>query len=252
MQHPDFTDEELMAYADGELGEARAAELDQALAGSAALADRLAIFVDTRILSKEAWSPALEDPVPPHLIEKVRALAGAERDSADTTVVSFPQQASAPQTRPFWQVPLAAGLALAIGLGAGVTLPTPQGKGAAGIQIAALEDTRITDALNTLPSGEALQFGGGARLVPIATFYDGRETLCREFELDRTDSVTIVSVACLSDGAWDVRMAVAASARETGYAPASSLDVLDAYLTASEAGPPLEPEAEAAALAALR
>ena len=48
MQTPEFTDEELMAYADGELDEARAMTLDQALAEDAGLADRLALFVDTR------------------------------------------------------------------------------------------------------------------------------------------------------------------------------------------------------------
>lgn len=255
MQHPEFTDEELMAYADGELEEARATELDLALAESAVLADRLALFINTRAVAKEAWTPALEEPVPAHLVEHARALAAQSQEApaTDDTVVAFPQKPKAPEAMPVWRLPLAAGLALAVGLGAGLTLAPVPNTGLGSIEIAALSDARITTALNTLPSGEDAVLDNGTRIAPIATFFDGAETLCREFEFDRADGMTIVSVACQRNGQWDVQMAVAAAAAsETGYAPASSLDVLDAYLTANEAGPPLEPDAEAAALDALR
>ncbi|MCV3271303.1 anti-sigma factor family protein [Roseobacter sinensis] len=255
MQHPEFTDEELMAYADGELAEERATELDLALAESPALSDRLALFVTTRAVAKDAWTPSLEDPVPAHLVEHVRALA-AETDAppaSDDTVVAFPKRSETPAATPFWRLPLAAGLAAAIGLGAGLGLAPQPNTGTGGIEIAALTDSRIVDALNTLPSGADLRLDDGARIAPIATFFDGAQSLCREFEFDRADGMTVVSVACQREGQWDVQMAVAATAAtDTGYAPASSLDVLDAYLTANEAGPPLDPDAEAAALDALR
>ena len=256
MQEPEFTDEELMAYADGELAEDRASALDVALSESTELADRLALFVDTRAIAKDAWDPMLQDPVPEHLVQRVRDLAASDQQrqtGGDDTIIAFPQRAPLQADVPVWKLPLAAGLALAIGLGAGVMLSQDRGTGVSGIEIAAFADARIVAALDTVPSGEAAVLADGARVAPITTFYDGAQTLCREFEFDRADGMTIVSVACQRDGQWDVQMAVAAAAAtNTGYAPASSLDTLDAYLSANDAGPPLDPEAEAAALAAIR
>lgn len=253
MQQPEFTDEELMAYADGELTEARASALDFALADDAVLAQRLAVFVDTRAVAQDAWAPVLQEPVPDHLVEHVRRLAAADqqaRAAQDDVVVAFPQTARTP--RP-WQLPLAASLALAVGLGAGLMLSPAPDAGFGSIEIAALTDAQMIAALDTVPSGEDTFLASGARIVPIATFLDGTEALCREFEFDRTDGMTIVSVACQRDGQWDVQMAVeAAASTDTGYAPAASLDVLDAYLSANDAGPPMDLEAEAAALQALR
>ncbi|WP_415404827.1 anti-sigma factor family protein [Tateyamaria sp. SN3-11] len=247
----EFTDEELMAYADGELAEDRASELDLALVEDTDLSDRLAMFVETRSLSKAALDEALNAPVPEHLVQFVRDQAEADRQKTAETVIPFP---TTQRSRgPAWALPLAASLALAIGLGAGLSLSPGGNSDLGSIEIATVQNPQITAALNTLPSGADNTLDNGARIALIATFYDGADTLCREFEYDRTDNMTIVSVACQADGQWDVQMAVAAAAAtDTGYAPASSLDTLDAYLAATQAGPPLEPDAEAAALATLR
>lgn len=256
MQKPEFTDEELMAYADGELAEERASALDVALAESVDLADRLALFVDTKMVAKEAWEPVLQEPVPEYLVQRVRDLAAVDeqvQEAADDTVVAFPQKARPETATPVWKLPLAAGLALAVGLGAGLMLSQDTDGSFGSIEIAALTDSQVIAALDTVPSGEDMLLDNGVRIAPIATFFDGAQTLCREFEFDRADGMTIVSVACQRDGAWDVQMAVAAAAAtDTGYAPASSLDTLDAYLGANNAGPPLDLKEEAAALDALR
>ena len=256
MQVSEFTDEELMAYADGELPEARAAQLDVALATDSAIADRLAVFVDTRTLAKSALDAELDTPVPDHLVQYVRDQADAKRarrEAESDTVVPFAKSAPSLPVRTWWALPVAASLALAGGIGTGLLLSPQDGTGTRGLEIATVQDADIADALNTLPSGGEAILDGDARVALIATFLDGSQTLCREFELDRSDGVTVVSVACRDGGAWDVQMAVlAASSTDTGYAPASSLAALDAYLSATNAGPPLEPDAEAAALAALR
>ncbi|WP_299677672.1 hypothetical protein [uncultured Roseobacter sp.] len=254
MQSPEFSDEELMAYADGELTEERASEMDVALSNDRKLADRLALFIDTRALARGALESDLETPVPEHLVQRVHDLAAQQRDgsSADDDVIPFPQKPRTSQQMPVWKLPLAAGLALAVGLGAGLTLAPVVGTGVNSIEIAALADDRIASALDTTLSGDEVTLQNGSRIALIATFFDAENTLCREFEFDRPEGGTVVSVACQKGGQWNVRMAVAAAATDAGYAPASSLEVLDAYLTASEAGPPLEPDAEAAALDALR
>ena len=83
----------------------------------------------------------------------------------------------------------------------------------------------------------------------IASFRDVDDQLCREFEIDRPDRTTFVSVACRAGGTWSVQFTVAAASQnDSGYAPASSLEALDAYLQAVGAGEPLSEAAEKAAL----
>lgn len=258
MEDPTFTDEELMAYADGELPEDRAAELDIALVEDEKLAERLAIFAQTRSVSKEALQPLLDEPVPEHLLQRVRDLAAQtkepelEENQADATVVTFPQK-TASNRQPPWQMPIAAGIALAIGIGVGLFM-RPEMPPTSGLQIAVLNDAAIVEALVNVSSGDEIELEDGNIFKAIATFRDGSETLCREFEYDQVAAgATTVSVACHDGRIWDVRLAIAAAPlNDTSFAPASSLETLDAYLTATGAGAPLAAEDEVVALEALR
>lgn len=252
-----FSDNELMAYADGELAEARASEIDFALVSDTALAERLALFVDTRARMSDAFAPMLDEPVPDALMQNIRKLA-EESDAAqnapeeaESTIVAFRPRAAPPEAsrRPFWQMAVAATLALAIGLGAGIRLGDNQPTG--GLQIAALSDPYIVSALSEMSSGERRLLDSGSEITIIATFLDEFGAVCREFEYDKPESATLVSVTCY-DTEWRVKFAVAAApANDTGYAPASSLAALDAYLLAIGAGAPLTLEDEAQALAKL-
>ncbi len=245
-----FTDEELMAYADGELSEERAAALDLALADDEALADRLGLFIDTRAMAFDALRPMLDEAVPDHLVQHVRDLAAANpAPEPASSVIVFPQGRSGV---PIWQLPLAASIALAIGLGGGALLRGP-GTNGTGMEIAAVSDPGLTDALAALPAGESSILADGARVEVIATFRAADGSVCREFEVDQSDGTTFVSIACHDGEDWQIRFAIAAAGSdETGYAPASSLEALDAYLGATVAGPPLSAEDEAAVLADLR
>jgi hypothetical protein len=99
-----------------------------------------------------------------------------------------------------------------------------------------------------VPSGERTNVAGG-QFVAIASFRTADGDLCREFEFDAADRTTLVSVACRDGAAWDLRLAVVApSADASGYAPASSMETLDAYLMAIGADAPLSAEEEAAAI----
>ncbi len=244
-----FTDEDLMAYADGELAEDRAAALDLALAVDTALAERLALFVDTRALSADALRSMLNDPVPAHLVQRVRDLAEAtEAKTHADNVVAMPAR---PPAHTIWQLPIAASIALAIGLGAGMMLGRTDGADAP-MWFAGSLDPAVTTALATLPSGESVTLPDGARIEAVATFRSDSNALCREFEFDDGDRTTFVSVACHDGRGWQMQLAIAAAAADdTGYAPASSLDALDAYLTATNAGAPLSADKEAAALSGL-
>ncbi len=253
MTAPEFTDEDLMAYADGELAEDRAASLDLALAEDADLALRLSLFVDTRMISADALRPMLAEPVPAHLVQRVRDLAAAaeatnEVPVVDSNVVTFPVRA---QNRPMWQLPIAASLALAVGLAGGFALRGPNAPAAA-LEIAAVTDPAIAQALSTLAAGESTSLADGARFEAITTYLAEDDALCREFEYDPTSGTTFVSIACHNGQDWQVRLSIAAAATdETGYAPASSLEALDAYLTATNASAPMSPADEATALSSL-
>ncbi|MGC9419900.1 MAG: anti-sigma factor family protein, partial [Rhodovulum sp.] len=88
----------------------------------------------------------------------------------------------------------------------------------------------------------------GGEVEVIASFRNVDGELCREFEHDGPDRVTVVSVACRAVDRWQPRFAVIAGAADSDYAPASSLATLDAYLAAIGAGAPMAADEEKKAL----
>lgn len=219
-----ITDETLMAYADKELPAAESIALAAQIAADPELARRVEVFR----ASRKAFAGLAADPVPDALAARIRAMAPQPQQG---NVVDL---ASRRRKVPLWQLPAAAAVALAVGLGAGLTLMPQDGTEA---QVAAL--------LDTLPSGEVAEIAGG-QFAAVASFRTPSGELCREYEQTRGEVAT-VTVACRTEAGWDTRLAVATSAGE-GYAPVSGIEALDAWLSATDAGDPLEAEDEAAAL----
>lgn len=245
-------DERLMAYADGALSADEAAEVERAVAEDEALATKVAAFADSRTMAKRALGAA--PPVSDKLAATIRAMAEADatRRQGPAGSAQVIDLASRRRTVPFWQLPIAASVALAVGVFGGWV-----GKPATGdsdrIAVAAIEEGALVEALAAVKSGGQTEIGNGATFTAIASFRDGDGQFCREFEHDRAGGDTVVAVACRTEETWSVRFAVASAASDdTGYAPASSLDTLDAWLSATEAGAPMSEDEEAAALAALR
>ncbi|MFN5998655.1 MAG: zf-HC2 domain-containing protein [Paracoccaceae bacterium] len=245
-------DERLMAYADGALSPDEAAEVEQAIAADEALAAKAAAFADSRTMVKRALGAA--PPVSDKLAATIRAMAEADaaKRQAPTGSAQVIDLASRRRTVPFWQLPIAASVALAVGVFGG-WIGKPPADEIGGIAVAVVDETALVEALAAVKSGERTEIGNGVAFTAIASFRDGDGQLCREFEQDRAGGDTVVAVACRAEEAWSVRFAVAAPASDdTGYAPASSLDTLDAWLSAIEAGAPLSDAEEADALADLR
>jgi hypothetical protein len=205
------------------------------------------MFSRTRdILGEVARARPLE-PLSPALGARVEEILRAARPGPSETVIPFPRRTvTAPAYRP---MAAAAALALAVGVAGGFLVSQTMGaQETGGLSIAALDVPGISDALDTQPSGERVAIADG-EVATIASFLNADGELCREFEFDRTGRDTVVSVACRTAEGWEPRLAIVAPATdETGYAPASSLETLDAYLGAIGAGAPLTPEEEAAAL----
>lgn len=247
----EFSDEVLMRFADGELDDATAAELEAALADDDALAERLAVFLDTRMLAKEALQPMLQEPLPPTLRDAVQAMVNAPQPvklSPDMT--KGPRRSFTP-ANDWWRMAAAAAIgAVAVGLGSYLLNPGPAGEpDVGGLQMAGIDIKTLHGLLDTVAAGGESEFGTDQRFKAIASFRDNADTLCREFEVGSADKSTVISVACDKGGRWDVRFAVVAPGEATGYAPASSSEALEAYLAAINAGAALTAEEEKQALA---
>jgi anti-sigma-K factor RskA len=237
----DFDDETLMAFADGELEEAQSLALEEALAHDEALAQRLAVFLDSRRLVGDTLKPLIDEPVPEALRASVhRMVEEAKRQTPpQDSIVSFRPKRQPTTWR--WLMPMAASLvavvAGVIGFSLGRMAPSTPG---VGVEIAAALDREASGRDVTLAAPSTV-------LRVVASFRDERGELCREYELKQPESSTL-TIACRQNGAWATRLALT-TPRADGYVPASSQETIDAYLSSIEAGAPLSPEEERAILA---
>lgn len=245
---PEFPDEILMRFADGELDPSTAAAVEAAMNSDEQLAARVAVFLETRSAAQEALRPMLEAPVPEHLSQAVTAMVArskAAREGANVADLAAARRRRWIPANDWLPAAAAAAVAAIVGLGAGYWLAAP-------VQperqlLAAIAEPSLNAALSTVPSGEDTAVSGG-RFRAIATFRDAAEALCREFEMDRDAGQTEVAVACREEGSWTLRFAVAATATDEGYAPASSTETLDAYVASIGASEPLDGDDERRAL----
>lgn len=237
----DFDDETLMAFADGELEEARSLALEEALAHDEALAQRLAVFLDSRRLVGDTLKPLIDEPVPEALRASVHRMAEEARrqtPSQDSIVPFRPKRQPATWR---WLMPIAASLvavvAGVVGFSLGRMAPSTPGVGA-----------EIATALDREASGRDVTLAASNLVLRVvASFRDERGELCREYELKQPESSTL-TIACRQNGGWATRLALT-TPRADGYVPASSQETIDAYLSSIEAGAPLSPEEERAILA---
>lgn len=247
MNQDHIPDEVLMAYADGELPADEAATLEARLSEDADLAARVRVFSASAAALqglKHADTPAT---MPAGLEQALRARVASAAADAPAMVAADPVPAgnvvAFPQRRvPLWTGALAATVALAVGLGAG--LLAGKGTGPNG------NADPVFAALDSLPSGAATTLADGTELRMVASFNSSDGALCREYEQIGQNATGQLTVACRDQGAWVPQLVVALGGAE-GYAPASAPELLDLYYVQSEAGSVLSPEEERAALAAL-
>jgi hypothetical protein len=229
----DIDDDTLMALADGEIDGDEAARLHAEIEADPDLAARYALFTQTSGWVKAA---ALADPeaaVSPDLQARIREMAASTPTETENVV---PLRRPAPRWRP---VALAASLALAVGLSAGLLL-APGGSETGVPMLSAA----VQEQLGTLPSGAEAGLPDGRRVSVVASFTDSAGAFCREYESTAQGGPGYVGVACRDGAEWSLRFAVATPSQTTGYAPASSLEALDAFYAATGASEPLSAEAE--------
>lgn len=257
-----WTEERIAALIDGAVEDpAEAAQLGEAIAAdpeARAVAER--IERSNRLL-REAF-PMADEALPPaiaaaifgtpagHAPGSAAAPAADGRARAGDTVVAF-----RPRPRLAFTLPrlAAAGLALGIGLGAGVWLAGRDGDQPTVLALGAVPaDGALATALETLPGGTASAEG----VTPMLSFLDATGRPCREFEVSG-GAAHDGGIACRADdGGWRIEALAAAATGApvsgTDYVPASGADDPDpigAALDALGAGPALDPAAEARLIA---
>jgi len=250
MAHVHFSDEILMAFADGELGEPMAAAVEQAMARDPAIAGRIAEFMRSRRLIRSAFPEETASDVPPELRAAVQAqvdqFEGHNRQQPPSGHPSLQTPRSAPFAgRSRSGMALAASVA-ALAVAAAGYLAGRQGLSSSPSDpIVHLADPEVRHVLSGSLSGQERDLSFG-RMRVISTFRMASGKLCREFKL-QVRSVTSDAVAC-HDGDWTIAFAIASAESNTAYVPSGGSDLMASYLENSGAGEPLADDAEVQAL----
>ncbi|MFC3694356.1 hypothetical protein ACFOWB_19195 [Chenggangzhangella methanolivorans] len=251
MNGHEISDERLAALADGELPEAEAASLRARIVEDVDLAERYALFVETRELLAPEPSAEADEGLD-RLAAALRGASAAEQPAAPrrfgviegggaSQPAAAPASAPAARPAPRFRVAapaLAACLALAVGGALGFSVgrsgtTTGTAGGIAAISGAPAADVALASALEKTPSGERLawtddgaKLKGAVSVVSTHRLGDGR--LCREYEISvEGRDGAVVGLGCRAPaGGWTTE-ALARSAGGSDYATASGASVIE-------------------------
>ncbi len=244
-----FSDEMLMAYADGELDLVARAEIEAAMAANPEVARAVERHRAFGASVRGAYQSVLEEPVPARLAALV---ATDDETTAELPVVQLAErraerdrraeQAAAAASRPRLPQWAAIAASLAIGLLVGLFAmrepAAPWEESGAGL----VARGELDHALTTQLAGEA-----AVPEVRVGISFRNREgAYCRAFHLQR--EAPLAGLACRDDGGWRLQVLAAATRQEGELQPAAAMPM--AVLQAVDAaidGEPLDAEAETAA-----
>ena len=241
-----FTDEELMAFADGQCDPATAARIRVAAATDPAVGKRVEMFRSGASMLRMAFPPKPNAAADAKLEQLIRSAASKPAEPA-SNVVQFPKPA---KVRPgFWPQAAAAAVVLVVALAGNYLLTTP-GPGekpqlASNPWQVAPDVQRILESLPSGTSGKA----GGQEITMIASFKDRQGHICREFESSAGPANRSVALACKAENeAWRMVLQAAIPSATDAFVPAGSSQALEAYLAGAGLGDPLSAEEEKALL----
>ncbi len=254
-------DEMLMAYADGELSPEESQALETMLNHDVHLRARLEPFVETRTRLASAFEHTLHEPIPDRLIAAI-ARAPVQSQSAPTSTPSLAERLRAAidaiETALFpngFNPALAASAAALVAIGAGAgwlaghRAPAHPGL----IEVARLDDGRLVasgalaQVLELKPSGATDTGANGETIVPVLSFRNKDEGVCREYRVAGLSSQSdFAGVACrTAEGTWRVALHVETQKQSAGgpsYQTASGASVpaveaaVDALITGDAFG----------------
>ncbi len=236
-----FSDEMLMAYADGELDLVSRAEIEAAMAADPEIARAIERHRALAARVQSAYQGVLDEPVPPKLASMAaEPLTAPVIDLASKRAAQAQARADASR----WRLPQWSALAASVAVGAMIGFlvmrgePLPYEETTGGLVARGELDAALTRQLaGSLGTGK-LQVGFSFR------HHDG--AYCRTFHLQQ--QAPLAGLACRRDDAWMLEVLAAAAAHEGELRPAAAMPmaVLQAVDAAIE-GEPLDAAAETAA-----
>ena len=235
-----YSDETLMAYADGELEADQRAEIAAAIASDPELARAVERHRALAARVRADYGDIASEPVP----DRLSALLGQVRP-ATVTHLAARREASAAPTRRWRTVQWALAASVVVALFVGVLMlhePTAPYASVDGRLVARGKlDRALTTELAALPGGSDVNIG--------ISFRDREGRFCRTFHLQQ--DAPVAGLACFGDAQWELAVLADAPAQEAGMrtAAAMPLEVLQAVDAAID-GEPLDAQAELAARAA--
>jgi hypothetical protein len=246
-----FSDEILMAFADGELDESVAASVEMAMKKDPAIAQRIAGFMRSRRIVRSAFQEENLPDVPPEL--RAAVLSHIEHFEAASKCTD-PPEVPAARKRPFGdRRRMGFAMAASIAVLAFTSLAYFVGRSEKPSPflgpVALLSSVEVASALSEIPSGQDRDLSLG-RIRVISTFRVANGSLCRELKLQAPSGASD-AVACHDNG-WKIRFAVESTSPGNAYVPSDGADLMESYLQHADAGEPLINTAEAQALDDLR
>ncbi len=252
-QDDSFTDEMLVAFADGEADEATARRIEVALETDETLARRLEAFVATRRILKRELGDVAREPVPDHLTRFV--MTGGQPPRSATTHSSGaaqPRSAAEGAAARWYTLPMAAAVAGLVVGGFGYLIGTNAVRGPTDGPMLALAaaERPLGMLLTTGADGGRVGWidhgSGRSGEITIRASHRTRAGYCRTYGVTDSAGATFGGVACRVGDTWKTQVVAAEVRGSGGYAPASGMaKVIDAFLDAAEADEPLPPAAVA-------
>jgi hypothetical protein len=231
-----YSDEILMAYADGELDAQTRAEIEAAAATDPQLAAAITRHRATRELLRQGFDGILDEPVPSRLLDALEPRDSTRRPTAEVT--PLPER-SRRWSWPEWGA-MAATLLLGALIGAALrTAPAPILERHADRLFAA---GQLSDALSTQL---AQDFAPGDEIRPGLSFRTVAGDYCRTFAIGRT-----AGLACRDPDRWRVEMLATLPEPEIEGYRLAGVELPGVILEAVEAqieGDPLDAAEESAA-----
>ncbi len=212
-----FSDEMLMAYADGELDPPSREKVATALRSDPELNRRYRAFARTGRDLGQPFADLLNEPAPASVVAMIQA------HTRNEAPVKAPGRARDVRRSKSWGEWLGDqllpgggmawaaagyGLALAVGIGAGALISG--GRGPAGDGLAAgaglSASGALASVLETGHSGVAqpVGLGGTATITPRLTFKTASGDFCRQYAMALPGGTSEEGVACRTDGKWTV------------------------------------------------
>ena len=212
------SNEDLMAFVDGQLDPERAAEIASAVAADPSLEHRMAAYLESRAALSSAFDEVLSEPVPDHLRTLVLG------DAATSRVVRM-DRSRRYSALYGWPQAIAASIILAVGVVIGAyLLPTSSTDDVFATGLVT-SDRSLARALESTASG-TLSRVGEHKFKVLQSFRTADNSVCREYQAGGA-SRGATGVACRTADGWHVEVQVASDAPEqfSSYRPASGVDV---------------------------